>query len=184
MCSGPPNSKKKSARFLYSSRQTIVSFMSTEGESDEVTHAAKQFFKQCVTQSKQMWPLLEPTTRNTHVSRHNLGLGHLLSWSCTLVQYPEQPTLMTLHSALQWLTNIKLILTSWILKTSLDLMKTKRKKELKKKLSDWIFQKIAFSNLPLHSIKFIMDFNWFKCTSVARRRPFFYGECYLCKNNL
>ena len=73
-----PNSKKKSARFLYSSRQTIVSFMSTEGESDEVTHAAKQFFKQCVTQSKQMWPLLEPTTRNTHVSRHNLGLGHLL----------------------------------------------------------------------------------------------------------
>mgnify|MGYP007015687268 FL=1 len=53
--------------------------MSTEGESDEVTHAAKQFFKQCVTQSKQMWPLLEPTTRNTHVSRHNLGLGHLLS---------------------------------------------------------------------------------------------------------
>ena len=50
--------------------------MSTEGESDEVTHAAKQFFKQCVTQSKQM---LEPTTRNTHVSRHNLGLGHLLS---------------------------------------------------------------------------------------------------------
>ena len=67
----PQIKKEKSAKqdsFLYSSRQTIVSFMSTEGESDEVTHAAKQFFKQCVTQSKQMWPLLEPTTRNTHVS--------------------------------------------------------------------------------------------------------------------
>ena len=32
-----PISKKKSTRFLYSSKQTIVSFMSTEGESDEVT---------------------------------------------------------------------------------------------------------------------------------------------------
>ena len=64
--------------------------MSTEGESDEVTHAAKQFFKQCVTQSKQMWPLLEPTTRNTHVSRHNLGLGHLLSCHCTVLQSTER----------------------------------------------------------------------------------------------
>ena len=34
--------KKKSARLLYSSKQTIVSLMLTEVESDEVTHVAKQ----------------------------------------------------------------------------------------------------------------------------------------------
>ena len=62
------------------------------------------------------------------------------------------------HSALGWLAKIKFILASWILKTSLDLMKTKRKKGLKKKLNDWIFQKIAFSNQPLHRIKFLMEF--------------------------
>ena len=52
-------------------------------------------------------------------------------------------------------------------------MKTKRKKELKKFLNDWIFQKIAFSNQSLHRIKFLMDFNWIRCTYVARRRPRF-----------
>ena len=41
MCSGP-RFKKKSARLLYSSKQTIVSLMLTEVESDEATHVAKQ----------------------------------------------------------------------------------------------------------------------------------------------
>ena len=39
------------------------------------------------------------------------------------------------HCALQWLANVKFIPASWILKTSSDLMKTKWKKVLKRKLN-------------------------------------------------
>ena len=50
-------------------------------------------------------------------------------------------------------------------------------------MNDWIFQKIAFSNQPPYRIKFLMDFNRIRCTSVARRRPHFNGEWCFCKNN-
>ena len=41
----------------------------------------------------------------------------------------------------------------------------------KSKLNDWFFQKIAFSNLLLHRIEFLMDFNQIRCTFVALRGP-------------
>ena len=93
-----------------------------------------------------------------------------LQWDCQLHVTIMKQKLSDL-SALRWLANIKFIPASWILKTSLDLMKTKRKKGFKKNLNDWIFQKIAFSNQPLHRIKFLMDFNWIRYTFVARRCP-------------
>ena len=47
-------------------------------------------------------------------------------------------------------------------------------KMLKKiNMSDYFFEKLQFSNLLLHRIELLMDFNWFRCTCVARRRPHF-----------
>ena len=61
--------------FSTAKRQTIVSFISTEearrGKCNSVLCQTILLLlskrRREVTQSKQMWPLLEPTTRNTHV---------------------------------------------------------------------------------------------------------------------
>ena len=66
--------------------------------------------------------------------------------------------------------NMKILLASWILKTSLDLIKTKRKKGLKIFLTDWIFQKLKLKFFLLHKSENIMLLYWFKHTSDAHRR--------------
>ena len=58
---------------------------------------------------------------------------HRVPPSCTEL-YLHHDTLRC-HCALQWLANVKFIPASWILKTSSDLMKTKWKKVLKRKLN-------------------------------------------------
>ena len=69
----------------------------------------------------------------------------------TLVSSPKQHlpkhmqhSVYTVHSALRWLVNIKFILDSWILKTSLDLIKSNTKKLLKNFLNDYFFQNFEF----------------------------------------
>ncbi len=77
--------------------------------------------------------------------------------------------------------NIKIILYTWILKTSLDLTKSNTKTWFKKKLNDWFSQIIAFSNQPLHRIKFLMDFNWIRHTSAGQRRLLFIASAIHAK---
>ena len=58
-----------------------------------------------------------------------------------------------------------------ILKSSLNLIKNKKKKKLKKYfLDDQIFQKSQLSIYALHEIKFLMDFNWIRCISETLRK--------------
>ena len=56
------------------------------------------------------------------------------------------------------------------MKSSLDLIRNKKKKLLKKFLADQIFQKSQFSIYALHGIKFLMDFNWIRCISETLRK--------------
>ena len=56
------------------------------------------------------------------------------------------------------------------MKSSLDLIRNKKKKLSKKFLDDQIFQKLQFSICALHGIKFLMDFNWIRCISETLRK--------------
>ena len=56
------------------------------------------------------------------------------------------------------------------MKSSLNLIRNKKKKILKKFLDDQIFQKSQFSICALHGIKFLMDFNWIRCISETLRK--------------
>ena len=65
--------------------------------------------------------------------------------------------------------NWLLIPAASIHKTSLDLIKTKRKKGLKKILTDWIFQKLKLKFFLLYKSENIMLLYWFKHTSDTHR---------------
>ena len=56
------------------------------------------------------------------------------------------------------------------MKSSLNLIRNKKKKLLKKIFDDQIFQKSLFSIYALHGIKFLMDFNWIRCISETLRK--------------
>ena len=66
--------------------------------------------------------------------------------------------------------NWQLIPASSIHKTSLDLIKTKRKKGLKKNLTDNIFQKLKLKFFLLHKSENIMILYWFKHPSETHRK--------------
>ena len=66
--------------------------------------------------------------------------------------------------------NWLLIPEALIHKTSLDFIKTKRKKGLKKILTDWILQKLKLKFFLLYKSENIMLLYWFKHTSDAHRR--------------
>ena len=76
---------------------------------------------------------------------------------------------------------IKIILASWIHKPSLDLIKNKTKKLLKKFLSDQIFQKLTLKFFLLHKTENIVLFHWIKHPSWSCLKLPFIGSAVYAK---